>query len=413
MLNSAPSLPYFEVIVNGTTVLPQWTPNLQIIQQTNAHPLAMLDVVYVGKNIGSVNKGNVQGWQYLKEQTPIQINYGNNPHYVYPFLGYVASYQLLRTGTDPGYGNLTSTTVRYTITGTSQVMQSTKNVAWKHTSPSTIASTIATNNGFRGIIHNYVAAITYRLQNTSDFKFLNQLANEIGFRFYVDNTNLYFINPQQILDQGNNRGVPPFWSYNQPGLYDTIRSFQPIVGTITPDGGIVANRNVVGLNPRTQAVVQASAVPTINSSEFNSSPLAPVITKYYNTAPAESYYEATQKVTADANNNLYWNTANTELRGDARIKPNTLVNLLGTALPTSEAGLWLVQSCTHTLTKAAPTGPKIAATYSTTCVLARDQIYTANTTSISETAPVVQTVPATLVGGIWRSSNIGATVYAT
>lgn len=413
MLNSSPSLPYFEVVLNGNTPLAQFTPCIQIIQKTNAHPVALLDVVYVGKNIGTTTPGASNTWRYLKEHTPIQINYGQRPHYISAFLGYVSSYKLLRTGTDPGYNNLTTTTVQYTITGTSQVMQSTKNIAWKHTSSSTIAGNIATNNGFRAVVHNYVSAINYRLQNTSDFRFIAQLADEIGFRFYVDNTNLYFINPKQILDRSNTRNIPQFWSYNQPGLWDTIRSFKPIVGTITPDGGIVADRNVVGLNPTTKMLVQSTIHPNILSSENSSVPLATNITKYYNDAPAESYYEATQKASGDYFRNLYWNTADAELRGDARIKPNTLVNLIGTTLPVNDAGIWLVQCSTHILTKAAPTGNNVDVTYRTDVELIRDKIYTASATTFSDTSTMTQDVPAVLIGGIWRSSNLGATVYAT
>jgi hypothetical protein len=413
MLNSSPSLPYFEVLVNGTTILPQYTPSLKIIQKTNSHPIAFLTVVYVGKSIGTTGVGTSHKWSYLKEQTPIQINYGQNPHYIAPFLGYVSSYKLLRTGTDPGYNNVTTTTVEYTLTGASQIMQSTSNVAWKHTSPSTIAGAIATKNGFRGIIHTYKSAIDYRLQNTSDFKFLAQLADEIGFRFYVDNTDLYFINPQQILDRGNIRNTPQFWSNNQPGLWDTVRQFNPVVGTITPDGGIVANRNVVGLNPTTNTITQATSLSNVTVAAGSTTPLASYITKYYNSAPAESYYEASQKVTADALRNIYWNTADTELRGDARVRPNTLVNLTGAALPSDDAGLWLVQCSTHNLTKTAPSGSKYEATYTTEAELVRDQIYTANTTALSETQDVTQKVAAKLVAGKWRSSNVGATTYAT
>jgi hypothetical protein len=45
--------------------------------------------------------------------------------------------------------------------------------------------------------------------------------------------------------------------------------------------------------------------------------------------------------------------------------------------------------------------------------LARDQIYTAVTSAMAETAAVTQNIPPVLVGGIWRSSNLGATIYAT
>lgn len=409
MLNPSPSIPYFEVLINGNQKIAQYTPSVQVIQLTNAHAIALLNVVYVGKNIAQ-NKKN--SWQYIPEHTPITINYGMKPYFIYPFLGYVASYKLLRTGADPGYNGLTTTTVQYTITGTSQVMQTTKNTAWKNTSPSTIAATIATNNGFRSIIHSYPAAINYRLQNTSDFKFLSQLADEIGYRFYIDNTDLYFVNPKLILDRNNVRNIPQFWSYNSPGVWDTIRSFSPVVGTITPDGGIVADRNVVGLNPNTANLVQSTAIANVTTATGSALNL-PTITKYYNTAPAESYYEATQKATADANNNLYWNTADSDLWGDAHVKPNVLVDLIGNSLPSDEEGFWLVRGVTHTICLPSPNGSSVTSTYMMDTKLERDQIYTAITTNVPQTSVLAQSVPATLIGGVWKSSNLGASIYAT
>lgn len=407
--NSAKSLPYFSVSVNNV-ILPQYAPCVQIIQKTNSHPIALLDVLYVGSNVTNVKKNT---WSYIPEHTPVQINYGMRPYFVQPFLGYVSSYKLIRSGTDVGHSGLTMTRVQYTITGTSQVMQTTKNQAWKHTSHSTIAGAIATRNGFRSIIHNYVSAIDYRLQNMSDFRFLNQLANEIGFRFYIDNTDMYFVNPQLILDKNNIRTTPVFWSHNQPGLWDTIRSFEATVGTITPDGGISANRNIVGLNPNTKQIVQNVVQPNLTQSAINSSAIAPVVDKFYNTHPAESYYEAVQKSQADFNRNLYWNTAEACLWGDARVKPNTVVSLQGNALPDNDLGVWLVDSVTHRIEMPPPSGSLVTATYYMDTTLIRDQIYAATNNYLSETSTVNQPVPANLIGGTWKSSNLGANIYAT
>ena len=377
----------------------------------NAHAIAFLDVVYVGSNIGTTTNRSAHKWAYIKEGTPIQIVYGQKPNFMNAFVGYISSYELIRLGTDVASHPLPTPTVRYTITGASPVMQSPHNTAWKHTSPSTIAGNVANKNGMRGIIHVYQAAIDYRLQNSSDFKFLAQLADEIGYRFYVDNTDLYFINPTQILSRNNARNIPQFWSYNQPGLYDTIRSFRPVVGTITPDGGIVANRNVVGLNPTTGQLTQATALASATTAAGNQ--IADYITKYYNAAPAESYYEAQQKVSADALKNLYWNTASSPLRGDARVPQTSLVNLAGAALTPDEVGLWLVNDATHYLEKQPPGGNKYANTYTTDATLIRDHIYTANTSQLSALQDLTRSVPAKLVGGKWISSNIGATIYAT
>lgn len=403
------SLPYFSVLVNGVPI-PQYTPCVQIIQKTNAHAIALLDVLYVGSNISNPKRNS---WTYLPEHTPIQINYGMRPYFVYPFVGYVSSYKLIKSGTDKGFGGLSMTRVQYTITGSSQVMQTTKNKAWKHTSHSTIAGNIAVENGMRAIVHSYVSAIDYRLQNTSDFRFLNQLAHEIGFKFYVDNTDLYFVNPQTILDKNNLRATPTFWLHNQPGLWDTIRVFEPTVGTITPDGGISANRNIVGLNPHTNQIVQNVVQPNLTVSESNSASIAPVIDKFYNEHPAESYYEAVQKSQGDFLRNLYWNTAKACVWGDARVKPNTVITMQGAALPSNDQGEWLVDQVTHRLELPPPTGAVNTATYYMDMSLVRDQIYTTVNSALSETSTVNQPVAPALVGGAWRSSNIGASIYAT
>lgn len=408
--NPSPSIPYFDVFYNGTTKLPQWTPCVRIIQKTNAHAVALIDVVYIGSSLSQVKRNS---WQTLPEHTPITINFGQRPHYVNQFLGYVSSYKIIKSGKDPGHSGLSMTTVQYTVIGTSQVMQTTKNQAWKNISPSSIAGAVATRNGMRSIIHAYNSAISYRLQNMSDFRFLNQLANEIGFKFYVDNTDLYFVNPQLIIDKTNIRDVPVFWSYNTPGIYDTVRDFRPVVGTITPDGGISANRNVIGLNPRTNQITQTVVQPALTASATNPAAIAPTIDQFYNELPAESYYEATQKAQGDFNRNLYWNTATATLWGDARVKPNTVINLIGSALPETELGAWIVEEVTHCLEMPSPTGSKVTATYYMDLTLGRDQVYTTLNANLSETSAVNQPVPANLIGGVWRSSNLGANIYAT
>lgn len=406
MLRNQKAIPYFEVIINGTTPLTQYATSVEIIQDIGSHPIAFLRVSYIGQKNAQGILGVRNSWKYIPEFTPIAINYGMKPGYMGQFLGYVGSYKLIKTAQDTGSQSLISTTIEYTIVGTTQFMQTTVNRTWKNISPSSIASSIAVKNGFRAVIHPYTAAINYRLQSSSDFTFLAGLADEIGYHFYVDNTDLYFVNPKILLDRSTTRKIPQFWMYNSPGLWDSIRSFEPLVGTITPDGGIVANRSITGVNPRTNRLVNAAQSYTLYNA--NGSTTSPVINQYYNAAPAESYYEAQQKIQASINNNQYWLTATAGLRGDFRVKPNMLVELMGNAIPDTESGVWLVKSARHCLTMPAPTGQPLAAEYELTATLMRDQVYTANTSSPGETDPVVQPVPSTLRQGIWKSSNIGA-----
>lgn len=406
MLRNQKAVPFFDVYVNGQP-LGYYAKEVEIVQEIDAHPLAFLRVQYIGTKSVQGNPGIRRSWQYIPERTPITINYGMKPGYISQFLGYVGSYKLLKNASDVAQNNLLTSTVEYTIVGTTQPMQSTVNKGWKNITPSAIAASIAVKYSFRSIIHPYNSAITYRLQNVSDFQFLSNLAKEIGYHFYVDNTDLYFVNPKVLLDRNSARNMPQFWSFNRPGLWDTIRSFNPIIGTITPDGGIVADRFITGLNPRTGNTFTTATAYDLFSSA-NSEAVSPTISQYYNKAPAESYYEALQKIQADINNNQYWLTADATLWGDYRVKPNTLVNLTGNGLPITESGIWLVKAVTHCIKMPAPTGARIVGEYYMYTSLMRDQVYTANTKSPANTDPVIQTVPSKLLDGVWKSTNIGA-----
>lgn len=411
MSSTIKAVPFYSIALNGSTIR-DYSPCVQIVQSTDNHTIAFVDVLYRG--VGTANlKSSVAGsWTYWKERTPISITYGMSPTYLAQMLGYVASYKVIKTGKDSIYPNIVSTRVQYTIIGTSLTMQSTVNKAWKHISPSAIASKIAVNNGLRGVIHEYQAAIDYRLQNVSDFKFLEQLASEIGYRFYVDNTDLYFINPTSILGNTNVRNIPQFWMYGTPGLKDTLVNFQPVVGSITPDGGVVANRTLAGINPYTGLYINANQQYQLYEA-FSDKITAPTISQNYAGGPADSYYEAQQKLSAETATNMFWITADASVVGDYRVKPNNLVQFIGQAVPQTELGFWLVQSATHNMTMPAPTGNQETGTYSIDMVIVRDQSYTTTVTTPSIYSPVMQNVPSKLVAGKWQSVNVGAQTYAT
>jgi hypothetical protein len=96
MVNQTQALPYFDVQVNQQP-LKQYATSVQIIQQTNAHPIAILEVSYIGQGSAQGTLGVRTSWAYIKEQTPIVINFGMRPVYLSQFLGYVASYKVINT----------------------------------------------------------------------------------------------------------------------------------------------------------------------------------------------------------------------------------------------------------------------------------------------------------------------------
>src|SRR5882757_904814 len=401
--------PFFGVEVSGRA-LNQYASDLQIIQETDKHTIALLDVQYRGLGASNGNTKATSKWTYIKENTPIRITYGMYPNYVDTFLGYVASYKIVKTTTDKVFASIITTRVQYTIVGASMPMQSSVNTAWKHISPSAIASRIAVKNGLRPIIHPYNAVYDYRLQNSCAFQFLCQLPNEIGYRFYVDNTDMYFIDPNIVMSQNTLRNIPQFWALNTPGVKDTLESFAPSVGTTTSET-LVAKRSITGINPLTGRIIDANQQYALYEA-FTSIPRAPMLSKYEQTYPVDSYAEAVQRLDASTMRNQYWSTAEASVIGDYRVKPNKLVEFVGQGVPEDNAGLWLVKKATHKLTMPPKSGNTTAGIYKIDMKVLRNQSYTITYSSPNILSPVTDKVAPKLVNGVWKSTNVGAQSYA-
>ena len=407
MSSKIKAAPFFQVEVNGAAY-PYYASNLQVIQETDKHTITLLDVLYKGPGASRGNTKARSSWSYLKEQTPVRITYGMYPTYTTDLLAYVASYKVIKTMNDSIYSGIITTRVQYTLVGVSMNMQSTVNYAWKHISPSAIASKIAVKNGLRAIVHPYKAVYDCRMQNASDFQFLCELADEIGYRFYVDNTDLYFVDPNLVIQnpQGN---IPQFWALNTPGVYDTLEDFKPSVGTTTAKN-LPATRTTVGISG--SGILVAASNQYNLYDPFSAEPQAPIISHYDNRYPVDSYAEATQRLQSSALRNQYWATAEATLRGDTRVRPNHLVEFIGTGVPEDDKGVWLVSKATHCLYMPPPAGNAFSGKYTTEVDVLRNQSYTINYASPNALSPVTKNIPAKLVNGVWKSSNVGAQAYA-
>lgn len=400
-----PSTAYYAVDVNNKP-FNFFVSAVQLIQEYGKHTIMTMDVQYTGPGASRGNAKARTSWSYLREGTPVRITYGNYPSATTTALGYVTSHAVMQTSKDPVYSGTIVNTVRYTITGTTWKMQSTVNKAWKNYSPTSIASAVAAKNGLRAVVHPVRTAYDYRLQNLSDFKFLKALADEIGYKFYVDNTDLYFVNPNIVMGSSpGSRDVPQFWRYNNPGIKDTLQEFIPTVGTTT-EHNYIASRTMGGLNPSTGFYVNAKQGYDLYQA-FEQGTTAPVLDQYVG-FPVESYAEAQQRLNAYTVINQYWVEAKATVIGDSRVKPNNMVQLIGTGIPEDDAGVWLVKKAVHNLTKPARSGNIRSSTYRIDMELTRNQSFILQAKQPSRTAAAAKTIPPKLVNGVWKSTNIGA-----
>lgn len=408
-LNRMPSTAYYSVEVNNKP-FEMYVSSVQIIQEQGKHTVMTMDVQYRGVGASRGNAKSRFGWTYLKEGTPVRITYGNYPASTTSALGYITSYTSLQSDKDKVYQGIITNTVRYTITGPTWYMQSTVNRPWKNYSPTSIASAIAVKNGLRAVVHPVKTAYDYRLQNMSDFRFLKALADEIGYTFYVDNTDLYFVNPNVIMGAAaTSKNVPQFWRYNNAGLKDTLEKFMPTVGTTT-EHNYVASRSMGGLNPTTGFYVNAKQGYDLFQA-FEQGSQGPLLDQYMG-FPVESFDEARQRLNAYTVTNQYWVEADATVLGNCLVKPNQLVDLIGTAIPQDNAGMWLVKKAVHNLSRPARSGNIRLGSYKIDMKLVRNQAFTVQGQHPSRTAPSVQTVSSKLVNGVWKSKNVGARSHA-
>lgn len=407
MSSKIKAAPFFQFEVNGAAY-PYYASNLSIIQETDKHTIAMVDVLYKGPGASNGNTKARTAWSYLKEQTPVRVTYGMFPNYTTELLAYVASYKVIKTTKDNVFAGIITTRVQYTLVGVSMNMQSTVNYAWKHISPSGIASKIAVKNGLRAIIHPYKAVYNYRLQNASDFQFLCELADEIGYRFFVDNTDLYFVDPNLVI-QNPDGNIPQFWALNTPGVKDTLENFKPSVGTTTAQT-LPATRSTIGISG-SGILVQAQNQYKLYEA-FSDQAKSPIITHYDSRYPVESYAEAQQRLVSSAQRNQYWATADATLWGDSRVRPNHLVEFIGEGVPEDEKGFWLVSKAVHNLYMPPSSGNVYSGKYEIDVKVLRNQSYTINYGSPNALSPVTKNVPAKLINGVWKSTNVGAQTYA-
>ena len=396
----------FQVKVAGV-VEARSTDNLHVIQKDNSHVLATVEVVYSttstkGVFVGLPNISHVL-W---KTNTPVSILYGLRPFInAAVFYGYVAGSTIIQKQEGdkktPGFYK-----VQYLLTGTSQFMQVAHSRSFKNVTASYIATNLAKENGLRPVVTPHPFIFDYFVQDRkSDFRFLSDLADRIGYRFYVDGPDLFFVNPF-IEYKRDNADTRPFFIMNRNyQTRDTLIDFAPVDGESVPDGGLAAIRKLSVINPTTNALVEATN-QYLRFAAFNDPEGPnPIQTIEHRDYTASTYKEALALLAADTTANRHWVSATGTLAGDPRVAPGRLVDLVGTALYGPYQGSWMVREAEHHIHRDL-TYPQ-RSTYRIDVTVGRDQIQNATALIPPEWDKVYAEVHAVQTDGRWRASNYG------
>lgn len=368
-----------------------WLKRLVLYQAEGAHQVAEATVmtsVYPGQ------RADAATWP---DETPVRLRYGWWSDDSEPWFGYVASSRIEASENDDKYGYAVSVPVTYTLVGASMPLQTQQTRAWQDVTPSYIARTIAARYALEPHVEVSKLRLDQRMQATSDWQFLGDLADRVGYRLYLDKAQLWFVDRRTPMPS-NDGTVPQFWSRKQPGVIDTLRQFQSTVGETDPAGGLRARNTTVGFNRASGRL--SPAVYSQPRTDSLGRSRDPMLSRQYTERPAQSYRDASGLLESETD--WLWVHARGITNGDPRLKPGALVDLRGGAIGTANAGMWMVRGATHRVEVDLIFPQKTE--YTTELVLGRDQTDRLGVAAPKAPDPVPEPV---LVDGRWRASYVG------
>lgn len=318
----------YAIYVNGT-LSKEFPLDVELRQTWGKHDVFYIRIEYQ-KTLVLNNKS------LWAENTPVRIIWGQAPSNTNTWYGYV-NHHTIDGNSDSGSNTMQIT---YACIGTSKPMNTDKTRTWGQVTGTYIAKKIAGEYGLRAILTSTNWILPYEVQsNESDFKFLNRIADKMGYRFWVSGGTLYFIDPVVILQGSTNQAVPVFYMDKSFQYLDTIRNFRMSIGDNIP-GGAKTTRTIYGIDESTGQVFSTTAS---NATESSS------ITQITSEWPVTNLNEAQNLVNAWQGRSQFWMAATAELYGTNYLYPGKLVYLKGNQLNNEALGYWIVSSADHVM----------------------------------------------------------------
>lgn len=286
-----------------------------IRQKFSNHTVATLDYSIRNKH------------EYLlpPERTPLALRFGDGPTNVRTFYGYVNHYETVT-------GDNGQAMTRLVALGTSMTMNAANPDAWQGSTRSHIVREIAAKHRLRSVVHDHPYVLTnWATGPRSDFQALKALAEETGFRLWIDGSTVYFLDPSKLLRTASTMSAPMIRQRD-------IKKIQVMGGTNIPGMLDKATRRMqFGLDYRTNEFFEST------SGDKN-------LPGQMSAVSAATYSEA--QAIADAVDRKQQDSyvLKASVRGAAAIQPGTLIRVESGRVNTDQSGLWLVSEATHELT---------------------------------------------------------------
>lgn len=370
---------------------------MKLYLSENAHQVCELTMMHINNAAYPDQRYRTPSGALWAENEPVYFRWGRSGFESGSFYGYVASARVESMEEDARFPQAVVLRVTYTLMGASFPLQSRKNRVWRDTSASAIARQIAQENQLQPFIERSSVRFAQRTQASSDWLFLCDIADQVGYRVYTDGTSLWFVSRDTVFPSKDG-SVPVFHARKQPGYVDTLRSFEGTLGDTDPSGGVRARYETVAYN-RTSNVMTPVSYSQPRTNNLGGS-VDPLLRQQYGLRPAPSYAEAQRLL--DADTEWLWNSAKAVVNGDHRLVPGSVCDLLGPGVGDQNQGRWIVRSAVHELEINLMYAAK--GKFTSTLSLGRDDGYRLKLKVQTRTP---QASPTILVQGRWRAQFSG------
>jgi len=223
----------------------------------------------------------------------------------------------------------------------------------------------------------------------SDFELLLGLADETGYRLYVDGPNGEFFNPRTLLSSPLSHSVPFYQQVRGRNGVSSLLNFEVLTGRMIPrETGQTKQSVVFGVDKRSAGTLHAT-----------STAVAGMQRRVLSEKSVDDFAVAQTLADAQTLSAQGWITAKADINGNAAVDPGTLINVGGSAIATENAGLWLVRGVTHLFDLYAQRTKDI---FTSSVALERDQIYAATFDRVASLSNTNDSIHATMRGNqVW------------
>jgi phage protein D len=274
--------------------------------------------------------------------------------------------------------------VTITCVGASWPMRQTGTKTWtNYTTAQVIVEIAALFHLSADVVQDTTTWPTLSMSGKTYFQFCCDLAKRIGYTFYCNGTQLFY-KPRQT-NPATLKAVSAIYDFNADP--NSLAGFNPTLGAASPSGGQLRNRQVAGINPRTNQVIYSAVAGSPSPVVLGTAPDAPVLTTTEHFT-INSQQEADAKTSGAGALNQMYITATAHAGGNALISQGSMIFVKHAN--GSQNGLWFVQKAVHKLSKT---------TYTLDLTLGRDSLGETATFSI---LPQTANAPsAKLVNSVW------------